>query len=183
MKVLPLTKEEKLATIAEHFEAILNVLGLDTNHPSLARTPERVAKMYVEELFAGLDPEAFPSPSYFDEGFEPGSLIEVRDITVQSTCEHHFLPFIGTATISYRPKTKILGLSKINRIVDYFARRPQLQERLTQQIADSLSLLLETDDIAVRIEAKHLCVAMRGASDHSSLTVTEILRGTFRPIK
>jgi len=169
-----LTKEEKIKAIEEHFEKIMQILGLNLTQDSLADTPGRVAKMYVDELFTGLNPDQFPKITYFD--FEKNSgaqeSITIKNIRIQSICEHHFLPFIGQATIRYIPNKKILGLSKINRVVDYFCRRPQLQERLTRQIAESLSLLLETDEVFVTIQAKHLCVNMRGILDQNSETIT-----------
>ena len=179
MTRLDLAHEEKLLTIEKHFEAIMQTLGCDLTDPSLAATPKRVAKMYVEELFSGMDPNAFPNISYIYEGFEKEGLIHIKDIGIHSICEHHFLPFIGTAEIAYLPSTKILGLSKFNRIVDYFCRRPQLQERLTMQIADCLSLLLSTEDISVKITASHGCVTLRGIHDPCSQTITHVRRGKF----
>jgi len=179
MTQLDLAHEEKLLTIEKHFEGIMQALGCDLSDSSLAATPKRVAKMFVEELFAGMDPNAFPNISYIYEGFEKGGLIQIKEIAVHSICEHHFLPFTGTAEIAYLPNTKILGLSKFNRIVDYFCRRPQLQERLTMQIADCLSLLLGTEDIAIKIAASHGCVTLRGIHDPCSQTITRVYRGKF----
>jgi GTP cyclohydrolase I len=176
---LTVTDQEKIEIVERHFQSILETLGCDLANPSLCDTPQRIAKMYVEELFSGLNPDNFPKITYVHEGFEKGSLIQVKEIAVNSICEHHFLPFVGTAQISYLPNDKILGLSKFNRIVDYFCRRPQLQERLTAQIADCLCLLLDTNDVAVVIEAKHFCVTMRGAQDACSHTTTRVLRGHF----
>jgi GTP cyclohydrolase I len=180
MNMLELSREEKLKAIEHHFAKIMQALGLDLTEPSLAKTPERVAKMYVDEFFAGLDPENFPKMTYFDPPDTDGKLVLIRDIAVESICEHHFVPMSGKAHIAYLPKKKILGLSKIPRLVNYFCKRPQVQERLTPQIADALVHLLETEDIAVRIEAKHYCIAMRGIKDTSSLTITQDLRGKFR---
>jgi GTP cyclohydrolase IA len=179
-----LTNEEKIATIADAFRKILEALELDPADPSLSETPRRVAKMYVEELFSGLDPKRFPEIRYLENEFiEPSEgMILVENISVKSICEHHFVPFIGKATVAYLPRRKILGLSKINRIVDYFCRRPQLQERLTVQIADSLSILLDTPDVAVAIKAEHFCVSMRGIRDESSLTETHVCRGQFQHV-
>jgi GTP cyclohydrolase I len=174
-----LSTETQIETIEHHFKAIMETLGLDLSDPSIATTPKRVAKMYVEELCSGLNPDNFPTPTFITEGFTPGEMIEIQNITVSSLCEHHFLPFFGTANISYIPTTKILGLSKFNRIVDYFCRRPQLQERLTKQIVETLSLLLETEDISVTIRARHLCVSLRGARDTASETITVVRRGVF----
>lgn len=171
-------QEEKIETIAHHFGKIMEALGLDISRSPLAETPVRFAKMYVNELFKGLDPDNFPRMSYFDP---PSSeMVLVKEISVESMCEHHFVPISGKASVAYLPNKKLLGLSKIPRLVDYFCRRPQLQERLTSEIASSLSLLLETEDVAVLIEAKHSCVSMRGIKDASSLAVTTDLRGKFR---
>ena len=177
-----LSKEEKEEAIAFHFAKIMESLGLDLNHPSLAETPKRVAKMYVEELFYGLDYSQFPNVSFIENDFfeEQGNLILIKDISLKSVCEHHFIPMTGIAHIAYVPSGKILGLSKLNRIVDYFARRPQLQERLNAQIADCISQLLETDDVAVAVEAKHFCICYRGIQDSTSLTQTHVLRGSFK---
>jgi GTP cyclohydrolase IA len=171
-------KEEKIRTIEAHFEKILEALGLDPNDESLAKTPRRIADMYVNELFCGLDPENFPEMSTLEDS--SGNLVLVKEITVNSMCEHHFVPMTGTASVAYLPQGKILGLSKINRLVDYFCRRPQLQERLTNEIADSLSLILGTEDVAVAITATHACVTMRGIKDKSSITRTHALRGAFQ---
>ena len=173
--------DEKIETIAHHFGKIMEALGLDIRTPPLADTPKRVARMYVEELFTGLDPDQFPEMAYFSPPApeEEGKLVAIRDITFNRMCEHHFVPMSGTASIAYLPKKKLLGLSKINRLVDYFSRRPQIQERLTVQIANSLSLLLETEDVAVRILATHQCVTMRGIQDPNSKTLTQDFRGKF----
>jgi GTP cyclohydrolase IA len=177
-----LTSSQKIEVIAEAFEKILSALELDISDPSLAETPRRVAKMYVEELFSGLDPNNFPEIRYLENTYlEPEEgVILIENISVKSICEHHFVPIIGKAKVAYIPNRKILGLSKINRIVHYFCRRPQLQERLTAQIADSLSVLLDSSDVAVSIEAEHFCVTMRGVQDESSITKTHVLRGQFQ---
>lgn len=179
-----LSEEEKVEEIARHFSQIMKILGLDLNHGSLKKTPKRIAKMYVKELFQGLDPDNFPKITYFPHTTSQRAqeVITIQKIKVHSMCEHHFIPFFGTATVKYIPKGKILGLSKINRVVDYFCRRPQLQERLTRQIADSLSLLLETEDISVAIAAKHFCVLLRGVQDVESETVTKLDLGKFQNI-
>ncbi|MGM0440377.1 MAG: GTP cyclohydrolase I FolE [Chlamydiota bacterium] len=176
-----LSDEAKLTAIESKFREIMEILGLDLSDESLAETPYRVAKMYVQEIFAGLKEENFPTLSYLDQNMRhaPGGIIVVKDIQVNSFCEHHFLPICGTAQVAYRPREKLLGLSKINRIVDYFCRRPQIQERLNAQIADSLSLALNTPHVAVSINAKHFCVSSRGIHDNNSLTETQVLLGDF----
>ncbi len=177
----PLSAQEKVDAIAAHFQEIMQILGLDTNHPSLSKTPDRIANMYIHELFRGLDTTSFPDMTYVDNDVieETQGMILVKGIPVKSTCEHHFVPIIGRAQVAYIPNQLILGLSKINRIVDYFCRRPQLQERLTAQIADCLSILLHTEDVAVVIEAEHFCVTLRGVEHPSSRTLTTCLRGIF----
>jgi GTP cyclohydrolase IA len=172
------SQEEKIRTIEAHFEKILEALGLDLSDESLAKTPRRIAQMYVSELFCGLDPENFPQMSYLPDN--SSNLVLVKEISVNSTCQHHFVPMTGSASVAYIPNGKILGLSKVNRLVDYFCRRPQLQERLTNEIASSLSLILGTEDVAVAITATHACVTMRGIKDKSSITRTHALRGKFQ---
>lgn len=157
------------------------LLGLDPLDKSLARTPERIAKMYVDEVFSGLDPSAFPDVSFFEDDFnysEQSSTVFSRT-GFTSFCEHHFVPFVGVACVAFIPNGKLIGLSKIPRIVRYYSKRPQLQERLTAQIADTMALLLGTEDVAVCVQAKHLCVLARGVEDRLSLTVTQTLRGAF----
>jgi len=178
-----LTKEQKAERIAHHFRAIMQILELDLSDPSLHNTPERFAHMYMNELFWGLDTTLFPDVSYLDNDMmqkQDNGIVLIQDIPIKSTCEHHFVPIIGTAKVAYIPGDKILGLSKINRIVDYFCRRPQLQERLTAQIADALSILLNTEDVAVHIEAEHFCVTLRGVEHPSSRTHTFVSRGKFK---
>ncbi len=173
--------DEKIAYISERFRDIMHCLGLDLNDPSLARTPERIAKMYVNEVFSGLKPENFPPITVIDNEFQHskrGNLVFLS-VNFHSFCEHHFVPMNGTAYIAYLPGRKIIGLSKIPRIVRYFARRPQLQERLTAQIADALSYLLETEHVAVSLTAQHFCVMARGIEDDNSHTNTNVLRGEF----
>lgn len=177
----PLSEEEKIDKIAFHFREILEVLGLDLNDDSLARTPQRIAKMYVQEIFAGLNPDNFPEISFFKDDFhhEHKPHLVLVKVSFTSFCEHHFVPMNGTAYIAYLPDKKLIGLSKIPRIVRFFSRRPQVQERLTAQIADSMAILLNTDDIAVSIAAYHYCVIARGIEDALSHTITNVLRGQF----
>ncbi len=184
-RLLPssLTKEQKIEKIAQHFKQIMEILDLDLSDPSLQNTPERFAHMYMDELFWGLDTALFPDVSYLANDMmqeQDNGIVLVKDIPIKSMCEHHFVPFIGTAAVAYIPAEKIIGLSKINRIVDYFCRRPQLQERLTSQIADALSILLDTEDVAIRIQAEHFCVTLRGVEHPSSRTHTFVSRGRFK---
>jgi GTP cyclohydrolase IA len=178
-----LNDEEKMFIIAEHFEKIMQTLGLDLTDDSLRGTPRRVAKMFVKEIFSGLNPQNMPQISVFDNKFKYGEMLVERDINLNSTCEHHFLPIIGKAHVAYMAKGKVIGLSKINRIVDHFARRPQVQERLTVQIAEELKKVLKTEDVAIVIDAKHLCVSSRGIQDESSSTVTASYSGKFNDPK
>lgn len=175
-----LSDEEKIEIIRQHFKAIMDTLGLDTEDESLSGTPDRVAKMYVKEIFRGLNPENKPVARKFSNKYEYGDMVVEKNIQVTSFCEHHFLPFIGKAHVAYISSGKVIGLSKINRIVDHFSRRPQVQERLTLQIANELQKALESEDIAVFIESKHLCVSMRGIQDTASSTVTSEFRGKFK---
>lgn len=179
-----LTKEEKIAAIAHHFKQIMQILDLDLSEPSLRNTPERFARMYVEELFSGLDTKNFPDITYLDNDMMENAegVVWIKDIPVKSMCEHHFVPIIGTADCAYIPSGTVLGLSKINRIVDYFCRRPQLQERLTAQIADALSIILGTEDVAVNIQAEHFCVTLRGVQHPTSRTHTSVKRGRFKKL-
>ncbi|WP_372776671.1 GTP cyclohydrolase I FolE [Mangrovibacterium sp.] len=171
--------EEKMAIIELKFREIMEVLGLDLTDDSLNGTPHRVAKMYVKEIFSGLNPENEPKISVFDNKFGYGEMLVERNINLNSTCEHHFLPIVGKAHVAYIASGQVIGLSKINRIVDYFARRPQVQERLTVQIANELKKILKTEDVAVVIDAKHMCVSSRGIEDESSSTVTAEYGGVF----
>lgn len=179
-----LTKEEKIAAIAHHFKEIMQILDLDLSEPSLRNTPERFARMYVEELFSGLDTKNFPEITYLDNDMMENAegVVWIKDIPVKSMCEHHFVPIIGTADCAYIPSGTVLGLSKINRIVDYFCRRPQLQERLTAQIADALSIILGTEDVAVNIQAEHFCVTLRGVQHPTSRTHTSVKRGRLKKL-
>lgn len=174
-----LSNEKKIAAIEAKFRDIMDILGLDLNDDSLSGTPHRVAKMYVEEIFGGLNPENHPDVKTFDNIYGYDHMLVERNITLNSTCEHHFLPIVGVAQVAYIPSERVVGLSKLNRIVDHYAKRPQVQERLTRQIAESLRELLGTDDIAVVIDAKHLCVSSRGIQDEGSSTVTSHMGGRF----
>lgn len=175
-----LTRDQKVTKIEAHFREILETLGLDLTNDSIQESPARIARMYVDEVFRGLDASKFPKITVIENDMKYDQMIVVRDIKVISTCEHHFVTIDGRATIAYIPKNKVIGLSKLNRIADFFSRRPQVQERLTKQIADCLVHVLETDHVAVHIHAKHYCVISRGIEDASSTTVTSDLRGDFR---
>jgi GTP cyclohydrolase IA len=175
-----LSDADKINAITFHFGKIMETLGLDLEDDSLKGTPARVAKMYVREIFSGLDPKAFPAISLFKNTYQYKEMLVERDIQVYSYCEHHFVPFIGKAHVAYFPFEKVIGLSKLNRIVKYFATRPQVQERLTMDVANCLKQILQTEDVAVVIEAKHFCVAARGVEDSDSVTVTSHLGGKFK---
>jgi GTP cyclohydrolase I len=175
-----LSDDEKIKIIESHFQEIMQTLGLDLNDESLSGTPHRVAKMYVKEIFQGLNPKNRPDAKMFSNKYEYRDLVVVKNINVTSFCEHHFLPFLGKAHVAYKSSGRVIGLSKINRMVDYYSRRPQVQERLTLQIADELQGSLGTEDVAVFIESKHLCVSTRGIEDRESSTVTAEYRGEFR---
>ncbi len=175
-----LSDAEKKYRIAEYFAEIMDVLGLDLNDDSLSGTPDRVAKMYVEEIFSGLNPENKPKVALFDNKYQYNQMLVEKNITLFSNCEHHFVPIIGKAHVAYISSGKVIGLSKLNRIVQYYAKRPQVQERLTNQIANELKDILDTEDIAVIIDAKHLCVSSRGVEDNSSSTVTSYFGGQFK---
>jgi GTP cyclohydrolase I len=173
-------RKEKIDIIEKKFKDIMETLGLDLDDDSLIETPKRVAKMYVNEIFYGLDYEAFPKCTTVDNKMKYNEMVCERNVNVQSSCEHHFITIAGLATVAYVPKDKVLGLSKINRIVEYFSKRPQIQERLTEQIFHSLCYILETEDVAVMIDAKHYCVAARGVEDTGSSTTTCRLGGGFK---
>lgn len=175
-----LSNEQKIDAIEKHFRGIMETLGLDLSNDSLRNTPKRVAKMYVNEVFSGLDSRNFPKMTTIKNHLAYDQMVLVRNITTLSTCEHHFVTIDGLATIAYIPKKKVIGLSKINRIVQFFSKRPQVQERLTKQIADCLQEVLGTKDVAVWIDAKHYCVVQRGVEDPLSTTVTCDLRGSFK---
>ena len=172
-------RQEKLKTIEFHFAKIMEALGLELDDPSLKETPRRVAKMYIDEVFKGLDERNFPAVSFFENTNGYSDMILVDNIAVYSYCEHHFVPFYGKATVAYIPKNKVIGLSKLNRIVQFYASKPQIQEKLTVEIGQKLTDLLKTDDIAIYIEAHHLCVASRGVKDEHSLTKTSFFGGKF----
>ena len=175
-----LSKAEKIDLIKADVEHIMLTLGLDLTDDSLKGTPKRVAKMFVNELFGGLDPEKRPNASTFKNKYKYGEMLVEKNITVYSTCEHHLLPIVGKAHVAYISNGTVVGLSKINRIVDYYAKRPQVQERLTIQIVKELQEVLETEDVACVIDAKHLCVNSRGIRDISSSTVTSEFGGRFK---
>ncbi len=172
--------DEKQARIQEHFTFIMQTLGLDLGDDSLHDTPRRVAKMYVREIFSGLDYRNFPKLTVVENKMKVDEMIKVKSINLSSTCEHHFVAIDGTATVAYIPKDKLIGLSKINRVVRFFAQRPQIQERLTEQVLLALQTLLETPDVAVSIAAVHYCVKARGVMDANSETSTTGLGGAFK---
>ena len=174
-----LSDQEKISKIEEHFRQIMLTLGLDLTDDSLKGTPKRVAKMYVKEIFSGLNPANMPQIALFDNKYKYKEMLVEKDITFYSNCEHHFVPIIGKAHVAYISNGKVIGLSKINRIVQHFAKRPQVQERLTVQIAKELKKILGTEDIAVLIDAAHLCVSSRGVQDANSKTVTASFSGNF----
>jgi len=175
-----LSNEEKIALIERNFKEIMLTLGLDMEDDSLSGTPFRVAKMYVEEIFSGLDPKNQPKITLFENKYKYDQMLVEKDITVYSNCEHHFVPITGKAHIAYISNGYVIGLSKLHRVVKYFARRPQVQERLTTQIADFLCEVLQTQDVAIVIDAAHLCVSSRGVEDTTSTTVTSDYRGKFK---
>jgi GTP cyclohydrolase IA len=175
-----LSRTDKIDSIQKNFTEIMTTLGLDLSDDSLTDTPLRVAKMYVNEIFWGLDYEAFPKCTTVNNKMHYDEMVVERNINVQSNCEHHFVVIDGLATVAYIPNKKVLGLSKINRIVEYFAKRPQIQERLTEQVFHALQFILETDNVAVLIDAQHYCVKSRGVEDAGSSTITSKLGGGFR---
>ena len=175
-----LSDVEKVAKIESHFRAIMETLGLDLTDDSLNGTPHRVAKMYVKELFSGLNPANKPKATLFENKYKYNEMLVEKDISFYSNCEHHFVPIFGKAHVAYISSGKVIGLSKLNRIVQYFAKRPQVQERLTVQIAKELQQILQTEDVAIVMDAKHLCVASRGVQDDSSSTVTAFYGGKFQ---
>jgi GTP cyclohydrolase I len=174
-----LDDKSKIDLIERHFAEIMNILGLDLSDDSLKGTPHRVAKMFVKEVFNGLNPENKPKIRLFENKFNYNQMLVEKDIKLNSYCEHHFVPIIGKVHIGYISNGSVIGLSKINRIVQYYAKRPQLQERLTQQIANELMKALNTEDVAVVIEATHMCVTMRGVEDESSNTTSSSFHGRF----
>ena len=175
-----LSDEDKIKLIEEHFKNIMLVLGLDLNDDSLKGTPYRVAKMYVKELCAGLKYEEKPKPSLFDNKYNYNKMLIEKNITFYSICEHHFVPIVGKAHVGYISSGKVIGLSKMHRIVNYFAKRPQVQERMTVQIFNELKSILNTEDVAILIDADHLCVSSRGIKDITSSTITIEASGQFK---
>ena len=175
-----LSRTDKIDSIEKDFTNIMKTLGLNLSDDSLMETPKRVAKMYVNEIFWGLDYEAFPKCTAVDNKMTYDEMVVERNINVQSNCEHHFVIIDGVATVGYIPKQKVLGLSKMNRIVEYFSKRPQIQERLTEQVWHALQYILDTDDIAVVVDAQHFCVKSRGVEDVGSSTTTSKLGGRFK---
>ncbi|MBO2563550.1 GTP cyclohydrolase I FolE [Shewanella algae] len=175
-----LSAEERKEKIEAHMKAILTLMSLDLSDDSLMDTPKRIAKMYVDEIFSGLDYANFPKITVIDNKMGFDEMVRVQDISLTSTCEHHLVTIDGTATVAYLPRKKIIGLSKINRIVRFFAQRPQVQERLTQQVLVALQTLLETKDVAVKMDAVHYCVKSRGVMDSNSSTTTTALGGVFK---
>lgn len=175
-----LSRDEKFEIIKDAFVDITSALGLDLTDDSLCETPQRIAKMYVDEVFSGLDYGTFPKISVIDNKMQVEEMVRVDDIDLTSTCEHHFVTIDGSARVAYIPKDKVIGLSKINRVVRFFAQRPQVQERLTQQVLVALQTLLETDDVAVSMDAVHYCVKSRGVMDSNSRTRTTALGGAFK---
>ena len=174
-----MSNDQKKEKISELFGQIMDVMGLDRTDDSLKGTPNRVAKMYIDEIFSGLDPRNKPKVALFDNKYQYNQMLVEKNITFYSNCEHHFVPIIGKAHLAYISSGKVIGLSKLNRIVQYYAKRPQVQERLTNQIAAELKTVLDTEDIAVIIDAKHLCVSSRGIKDDTSATVTSYYGGAF----
>lgn len=175
-----LSNHEKKVAISYLFSEIMDVLGLDLTDDSLRGTPDRVAKMYVDEIFSGLHPDNKPKIALFDNKYSYNEMLIEKDITFYSNCEHHFVPIIGKAHVAYISSGKVIGLSKLNRIVQYYAKRPQVQERLTNQIGKELQEILETEDVAVIIDAQHLCVSSRGVEDTNSSTITVFYGGAFK---
>lgn len=173
-------RKDKIDLIENHFRQIMQIMGLDLNDDSLVETPKRVAKMYVNEIFWGLDYDAFPKCTTVENKMQYDEMVIERNVNVQSNCEHHFVVIDGLATVGYIPNKRVLGLSKINRIVEYFSKRPQIQERLTEQIYFALQYILNTENIGVVIDAQHYCVKSRGVEDTGSSTVTSKLGGVFK---
>jgi GTP cyclohydrolase I len=175
-----LSDEEKIEKIEKHFEQIMTTLGLDLTDDSLKGTPKRVAKMYVKEVFSGLNPKNRPQARLFENKYNYDQMLVEKDITFYSHCEHHFVPIYGKAHVAYFSAGKVIGLSKINRIVQYYAKRPQVQERLTVQIGKEIERVLKTEDVAVVVDANHMCVASRGVGDTNSKTGTAYFTGKFK---
>ena len=180
LRIQSIPREERKQLIEGHMAEVMRLLNLDLADDSLADTPRRIAKMYVDEIFSGLDYANFPKITLIENKMHVDEMVTVRNITMTSTCEHHFVTIDGKATVAYIPKDKVIGLSKINRIVQFFAQRPQVQERLTQQILTALQTLLGTNNVAVTIDAVHYCVKARGIRDATSTTTTTSLGGLFK---
>lgn len=178
-----MSDDEKVVEIEKHFRAIMETLGLDLTDDSLKGTPHRVAKMYVKEIFQGLNPENMPKVALFENKYKYNQMLVEKNISFYSNCEHHFVPIMGKAHIAYISNGSVIGLSKLNRIVEYFAKRPQVQERMTLQIGKKLQEILCTDDVAIVIDAKHLCVSSRGVKDDTSSTITAFYEGAFKEEK
>ncbi|AGD98440.1 GTP cyclohydrolase I [Blattabacterium sp. (Blatta orientalis) str. Tarazona] len=178
-----ISDEKKIDKIEKHFFHIMEILGLDMNDDSLRSTPKRVAKMFIKEIFSGLNPKNHPHLSTFENKYKYNQMLIEKNIIVYSTCEHHFLPIVGKAHVGYISNGKVVGLSKINRIVNFYAKRPQVQERLTMQIVKSLQKILDTKNVACVIDAKHLCVNSRGIRDIDTRTITTELVGAFKKIR
>jgi GTP cyclohydrolase I len=174
-----MSDDDKIAKIKEYFTAIMETLGLDLTDDSLSQTPKRVAKMYVKEIFSGLNPANKPSVTLFENKYGYNQMLVEKNISLYSMCEHHFVPIIGKAHVAYIANGKVIGLSKIHRIVKYYAKRPQVQERLTKQITEALKATLGIEDVAVAIDARHMCVECRGVEDVTSSTITSALSGQF----
>lgn len=174
-----ISDDEKVEKIAEHFKAIMDIMGMDLSDDSLSGTPARVAKMYIKEIFSGLNPKNEPNISLFENNYHYDGMLVEKDIELYSLCEHHFVPIVGKVHVAYFAKDNVIGLSKINRIVQYYAKRPQVQERMTMQIVAKLQEVLKTEDVACVVDAKHFCVSMRGVKDGKSTTVTSQFRGRF----
>ncbi len=177
---LQLSTDEKQEIIEKNFREILVTMGLDISDDSLSGTPKRIAKMFVQEIFSGLNPETAPAISLFENKYAYGNMLVERDIEVHSMCEHHLMPIIGKAHVAYIPNEHVIGLSKLNRVVQYFCKRPQVQERLTTQIAEYLMDILKTDHVAVIVDSVHYCVKMRGIKDPCSSTLTSVYNGDFQ---
>lgn len=175
-----LNDEEKIELITGHFNNILNILGLDLTDDSLKDTPKRIAKMYVKEIFSGLNPANKPVPTLFENPYQYKEMLVEKNIEIFSNCEHHFVPITGKAHVAYISNGKVIGLSKLNRIVRYYSQRPQVQERLTIQIAEEIKRVMGTEDVAVMIDASHHCVSSRGIRDSGSTTITTSFNGKFK---
>ncbi len=178
-----LTDAEKINAIEKHFRSIMEIMGLDLNDDSLKGTPKRVAKMYIKEIFSGLNPANKPNVALFENKYKYNEMLVEKNISFYSNCEHHFVPIIGKAHVAYISNGKVIGLSKLNRLVQFYAKRPQVQERLTMQIGTDLQKVLGTEDVAIVIDAKHLCVASRGVEDDTSSTITAFYGGKFKEEK